>query len=100
MSLHTNPIRLKAVAVAILIVFGSILLRGDSRVAADNGKNPILELWRITPPAPQVAEAERISELRARRNEVMQRIGNQSILIMFSADPRVYTGDVDYPYRQ
>ncbi|MCI0664936.1 MAG: aminopeptidase P family protein [Acidobacteria bacterium] len=100
MSLHSHPIRLRALAVAIFIVLGSILLPGDFKVTADNAKNPILELWRITPSAPQVGEVDRVSELRARRNEVMKRIGNQSIMVLFSADPRVYTGDVDYPYRQ
>src|SRR5262245_24360831 len=100
MSFYRPPIRLKSVAVAILIVAGSILLPGDSRVSADNAKNPLLELWRITPPPPQVAESERVNELKARRHEVMNRIGNKSIMVLFSADPRVYTGDVDYAYRQ
>jgi Xaa-Pro aminopeptidase len=100
MSYYSHPLRSKAVAVAFLIVLGSILLPGDYKVTADNTKNPILELWRITPPAPQLAETERIGELKTRRHEVMKRIGDRSIMVLFSADPRVYTGDVDYPYRQ
>jgi Xaa-Pro aminopeptidase len=58
------------------------------------------EIWRIAPPAPKVAEADRLAELRARRQEVMKRMGDKSIMVLFGAEPRVYTNDVDYPYRQ
>jgi len=30
----------------------------------------------------------------------MKRIGDRGVLVLFSAEPRVYTNDVDYPYRQ
>ncbi|QQS45272.1 MAG: aminopeptidase P family protein [Acidobacteriota bacterium] len=62
--------------------------------------NPTAELWQIAPPPPAIAEAERIEELRSRRAEVARRIGDNGILILFSAEPRVYTNDVDYHYRQ
>src|SRR5215208_3009046 len=55
---------------------------------------------RITPPAPTFDDKERIAELKQRRERVAQSIGPQSFLILFSTEPRVYTNDVDYPYRQ
>ena len=55
---------------------------------------------RITPPAPVFEDAKRLDELAARRKQVAETIGPKSILIMFSAEPRVYTNDVDYQFRQ
>lgn len=55
---------------------------------------------RITPPAPAFDDKDRIAELKQRRERVAQSIGPQSFMILFSTEPRVYTNDVDYPYRQ
>jgi len=55
---------------------------------------------RITPPAPVFEDAKRLDELAARRKHVAETIGPKSILIMFSAEPRVYANDVDYQFRQ
>ena len=55
---------------------------------------------RITPPAPVFNDKERVAELRQRRERVAQSIGPQSLLVLFSTEPRVYANDVDYPYRQ
>jgi Xaa-Pro aminopeptidase len=54
----------------------------------------------MTPPSPAFTDAERQAELGRRRAEVMHRIGAGSIMIMMSAEPRIYTNDVDYFYRQ
>src|SRR5262249_23744519 len=56
--------------------------------------------WQSAPPAPTISEADRLAELAMRRAEVMKRIGQKGMLILFSATPRVYTLDVDYPFRQ
>lgn len=53
-----------------------------------------------TPPAPVISDAERQTELAARREKVFAAMKDNSILIMFSTEPRVYTNDVDYVYRQ
>src|SRR5262249_24260013 len=45
-------------------------------------------------------EADRLAELRARREEVMRRMGDRGVMVLFGAEPRVYTNDVDYHYRQ
>lgn len=55
---------------------------------------------RLTPPAPVFDEAKRLEELAARRKRVAETIGSKSILVLFSAEPRVYTNDVDYQFRQ
>jgi Xaa-Pro aminopeptidase len=39
-------------------------------------------------------------DLKARRARVMERLTPQSLAIMWSAPTRVYSGDVDYEYRQ
>jgi Xaa-Pro aminopeptidase len=55
---------------------------------------------RIAPPAPVFDQAARVNELVTRRQRVAEKIGPGSILVLFSAEPRVYTNDVDYHYRQ
>jgi Xaa-Pro aminopeptidase len=69
-------------------------------VTAENTADPLAELWRISPPSPKIAEIDRVTELRARRLEVMKRMGDKAMMVFFSAEPRVYTYDVDYHYRQ
>jgi Xaa-Pro aminopeptidase len=58
------------------------------------------EIWRVAPPAPKISGSDRLAELRARREEVMNRMGDKAIMVLFGAEPRVYTNDVDYHYRQ
>lgn len=55
---------------------------------------------REAPPSPVFTEAERHAELRSRRERVAAKLGPNSLLVMFSAEPRVYTNDVDYEFRQ
>src|SRR6185436_8936346 len=38
--------------------------------------------------------------LAARRKQIADAIGPKAMLVMFSAEPRVYTNDVDFPFRQ
>src|SRR5215813_5914645 len=55
---------------------------------------------RVAPPAPVFDEKERLAELAQRRARVAQTVGPKSLMILFSTEPRVYTNDVDYQYRQ
>ncbi|HEX8564979.1 MAG TPA: aminopeptidase P family protein [Pyrinomonadaceae bacterium] len=55
---------------------------------------------RVTPPAPRFTDAERQAELAKRRQQIAEKIGKNSMLILFSAEPRIYTNDVDYVFRQ
>ena len=51
--------------------------------------------------APVVAVAGPLQDdLAARRARVMERLGPESLAIFWSAPTRVYSGDVDYEYRQ
>jgi Xaa-Pro aminopeptidase len=54
----------------------------------------------VTPAAPVFEDAKRLGELAARRKQVADTIGPKAVLVMFSAEPRVYTNDVDFPFRQ
>src|ERR1043165_2311145 len=94
----TKP-RTVRVSVAVLFVCAFIALLGLSGARAKN-EPTVPPNVRITPPAPVFDDKERLAELVQRREHVAQTIGPQSFLILFSTEPRVYTNDVDYPYRQ
>ena len=55
---------------------------------------------RVAPPAPKYSDAERQAELARRRAAVAAKMADRSMMILFSAEPRLYTNDVDYVYRQ
>ncbi|HVQ39079.1 MAG TPA: aminopeptidase P N-terminal domain-containing protein, partial [Pyrinomonadaceae bacterium] len=55
---------------------------------------------RLTPPAPAPDVKTRHAELASRRSKVAQAVGAKGMLILLSAEPRVYANDVDYEYRQ
>lgn len=54
----------------------------------------------IAPPPPVISDEERRRELANRRTAVAAKIGTAGVLLLFSAEPRVYSNDVDYSYRQ
>src|SRR6266480_1107377 len=72
----------------------------SSGVRLENELRRTASTIRVTPPAPVFGEKERLAELGQRRARVAQTIGPNSLLILFSTEPRVYTNDVDYQYRQ
>ena len=53
-----------------------------------------------TPPAPVQSPATHAAELSGRRAAVLAAIGPNDALILFAAQARDFSGDVDYPYRQ
>src|SRR5499426_622415 len=99
MSVNRRRIRFGAVSasLAVALLLPAVWPNLQKQVAATFAAP---EIWRIAPPAPKISEAERLAELSARRQEVMKRMGDKSIMVLFSAEPRVYTNDVDYHYRQ
>ena len=84
--------------VALCALFVLLTPPGDT-VRATNEPRPPSNI-RLTPPAPVFDDKDRVAELRQRRERVAQSIGPQSLLVLFSTEPRVYANDVDYPYRQ
>src|SRR2546429_9812585 len=96
-------IRRSAVGSASVLTLIGILLSGfafpPARASAktESAPDPVI---RITPPAPAFDEAKRLDELAARRKHVADAIGAKAMLVLFSAEPRVYTNDVDFPFRQ
>ena len=65
--------------------------------SSESAKSSVI---RIAPPAPVFDEKTRLAELASRRLRVGQAVGAKGILILFSTEPRVYTNDVNYEYRQ
>lgn len=55
---------------------------------------------KVTPPAPKFTDAERQAELSRRRKAVAEKMADNSILILMSAEPRIYSNSVDFMYRQ
>ena len=88
--------RAATVAVIISLGVGGVAGgRNDSGHPSDTSS-----VIRTTPPAPVFTDEERVAELRARRARVAEKIGTGALLVLFSAEPRVYTNDVDYEFRQ
>jgi len=68
--------------------------------SADTPKNSKPSVMLATPPAPAATESERWAELARRRAAVASKMADKSMLILFSAEPKLYANDVDYVYRQ
>lgn len=96
-----TKIRAISVCITLLFICGLLLTLSPTnvevRAKSDVSAPPNV---RITPPAPVFDDKDRLAELMQRRERVAQSVGPQSFLILFSTEPRVYTNDVDYPYRQ
>ncbi len=85
----------------ILVLFFIALSMLNPVLAVETSfeKNTLLSV-RITPPAPKFSDAERQAELAKRRANVAKAMSDNSIMILFSAVPKNYAGDVDFYYRQ
>ncbi len=91
---------LRLASVVALGILLSVLALPLVQVRAGAGETTVSPVIRITPPAPVFDDAKRLEELAARRKRVAEAIGPKGLLIMLSAEPRVYTNDVDYQFRQ
>jgi Xaa-Pro aminopeptidase len=89
--------RTAIVALLCVCAFASAFPAGFVSSPTHAAASPVI---REAPPAPEFTKEERHAELRARRGRVMERLGPNSLLVLFSAEPRVYTNDVDYEFRQ
>ena len=97
MLMHQLYHRIAAAAALVSLLFGFTVLPAGARNETDKKSASAI---RVTPPAPVIDEAARLGELAARRARVAEKIGQKGMLILFSTEPRVYTNDVDYAYRQ
>jgi Xaa-Pro aminopeptidase len=68
--------------------------------AGDLDENDPNKVIKVAPPAPVFTDAERKAELAKRRKQVADAMADDSMLILFSADSKLYTNDVEYVYRQ
>jgi Xaa-Pro aminopeptidase len=85
---------------ALLCLIGLSVLDISLPFVAVRADVPPPTVIHVTPPAPVFDDAQRLAELAARRKQIANAIGPKAILVMFSAEPRVYTNDVDFPFRQ
>ena len=93
--------RRSAFIILTLAGYVSSVLLASPAVAQNAQLNPsVLTTIRVAPPAPVFNDDERRAELVARRARVAKEIGSTGVLVLFSAEPRIYTNDVDYEYRQ
>jgi Xaa-Pro aminopeptidase len=97
--MRRNSFRDRALTVAALVSVCFILAAGMNAVST-HVRASVPPVIREAPPAPVFKDEERVAELRARRGRVAEKLGPNSVLVMFSAEPRVYTNDVDYEFRQ
>jgi Xaa-Pro aminopeptidase len=89
------------VALALFAVCVSLAIFNPANVSVRARiERPVAPKIRITPPAPVFSDQERVAELSKRRERVAQSVGSQSMLILFSTEPRIYSNSVNYPYRQ
>src|SRR5688500_19386933 len=82
-------------SIALLLSFALLIPIGSA--ASVNTAEPAI---LVAPPAPKFTDAERHAELARRKAAVAAKMADNSMLIMFSAEPKLYTNDVDYMYRQ
>jgi Xaa-Pro aminopeptidase len=80
--------------IAFFSLFAFLVVAVPTR--ADDGPLTV----RLTPPAPRFTDAERQAELARRRAAVAAKMDDNSVMILFSAEHRLYTNDVDYVFRQ
>lgn len=95
---------LRVLVFAVVAAFACMplgaLSNAGSFAAAEGAAQQAAGGVRIAPPEPVWDDAARLAELARRRARVAEALGQNSILVLFSAEPRVYTGDVDYEFRQ
>ena len=81
---------------SFFLLFAFVLTGTPVRSLAADPTTSILK----TPAAPRFTDAERHAELAKRRAAVAAEMADKSVLVLFSAEPKLYTYDVDYVYRQ
>lgn len=84
-------------AVIWIIIIAFVLSGLSVAVFSANSKDPVV---RVAPPAPKFTDVERQAELARRRAAVAAKMADNSMLVLWAAEPRNYANDVDFYYRQ
>jgi Xaa-Pro aminopeptidase len=58
-----------------------------------------LSMWCLMLAGPGFAD-DQLQDLKDRRARAMEKLGPESMIVLFSAPPRVYSADIEYEYRQ
>ena len=58
-----------------------------------------VSMWCLMLAGPAFAD-DQLQDLKDRRARAIAKLGSESMLVLFSAPPRVYSADVEYEYRQ
>src|SRR5687768_16345381 len=86
----------KKISCVLLIIF----CLSAVPVQANVEKEKPVKAIRVAPPAPRFSDSERQAELAKRRAEAGKLMSDNSIMILFSGDAKIYSNDVDFYYRQ
>ena len=86
----------KSLAIVYLLAFSFSAIS----VQARSEEKTVPKAIRVAPSAPKFTDAERQSELAGRRAKVLAAMGDNSMLILMSGEPKNYAGDVDFMFRQ
>jgi Xaa-Pro aminopeptidase len=92
--------RKNIIALFSLLAFSVTAQPLNLRAEIFDKKDKDAKVIRTAPSAPRFTDAERQAELARRRAEVGKKMAPNSIMILWSAEPRNYAGDVDFYYRQ
>ncbi|MBD0326538.1 MAG: aminopeptidase P N-terminal domain-containing protein, partial [Pyrinomonadaceae bacterium] len=93
-------LKLTTTLLLISLVLSATVIHSSASSAEKDRKAAAAPAIRVAPPAPVFNDAARVAELTNRRQRVAQKIGPEGMLVLFSTEPRVYTNDVDYEFRQ
>lgn len=97
--IHRHKFITLSLALTFVLLSAVAFRQASGIVSASGSQMAIADVWRVAPHEPTIPEAERLKELATRRAEVMKRIGEKGIIVLFSGQARIYTNDVDYPFR-
>lgn len=95
--LSRNGLTLIALGLVLCFVFQSSFAVAARAEPGEKFDAPVI---RVTPAPPVINDQTRLAELAQRRARVAGSIGANSVLVLFSAEPKLYAYDVNYPYRQ
>ncbi|MGI8669842.1 MAG: aminopeptidase P N-terminal domain-containing protein, partial [Aridibacter sp.] len=91
-------LKVRFFVLVISIVFSNVA--ATQMFAGNLDGNDPNKVIKAAPPSPVFTDAERQTELAKRRKQVADMMADDSMLILFSADAKLYTNDVNYVYRQ